>query len=187
MATDADGETPTYFLSGGDDQFNFNIGPDTGDLSFNFPVDFDENLFGDNVFTVEVTADDGTNNATVQTITVNVEDGDPAPSLFVSDTISVTENDTFSNFISARDDFDNQTVTITLGGPDAAFFVLANPFFGSFSSSARLELVAPLDFETPLDADGDNIYEVDVIASDGVNTTIETVSVTILDLSLIHI
>ena len=181
VATDADGETPTYFISGGDDQFNFNIDPDTGDLSFNFPVDFDENLFEDNVFSVEVTADDGTNNATVQTITVNVEDGDPAPSLFVSDTISVTENDTFSNFISARDDFDNQTVTITLGGPDAAFFVLANPFFGSFSSSARLELVAPLDFETPLDADGDNIYEVDVIASDGVNTTIETVSVTILD------
>jgi len=183
VATDADGETPTYSITGGDDRFDFTIDRDTGELSFrDGAADFDENLLDDNIFTVEVTADDGSTNQTTQTISVTVEDGDPAPSLSsVPRSITVTENDTFSDFISARDDFDNQSVTITLGGPDAAFFVLANQSIGSFSTSARLELVAPLDFETPLDADGDNVYEVNVIASDGVNTTTESVILTVRD------
>ena len=38
-----------------------------------------------------------------------------------------------------------------------------------------------LDFENPQDADGDNVYVVDVVASDGVNRTVQTVEVTILD------
>ena len=38
-----------------------------------------------------------------------------------------------------------------------------------------------LDFENPQDADGDNVYVVDIVASDGVNQTIQTVELTITD------
>ena len=184
MATDADGETPTYSITGGDSQFVFNIfsiDAQTGELSFRLGADFDEDLFDDNIFIVEVTADDRSSNLTTQTITVNVLDGDPAPTLFsVPNTVTLNENDTFSDLIGAQDNFDDQTVTFTLGGPDAAFFSIMNSSPGSVVNE-DLELISPLDFENPLDADGDNVYVVDIIASDGVNTTTETVTLTIID------
>ena len=49
------------------------------------------------------------------------------------------------------------------------------------SLEARLELLNRLDFENPQDADGGNVYVVDVVASDGVNRTIQTVELTITD------
>lgn len=49
-----------------------------------------------------------------------------------------------------------------IGGDDAAKFTL--------TTGGVLGFVSPLDFEHPTDADGDNIYLVQVQCSDGVNT-----------------
>jgi len=75
--------------------------------------------------------------------------------------------------------FEFQAVSITLGGPDADAFVFNEEFFGF--TAGNLELANFLDFENPTDADGDNIYVVDIIASDGVNEVTETITLTVLD------
>ena len=183
-ADDADGEIPTYSIVGGDDQFDFNIDSETGELNFdftpefNFPFDAD----GDNIYNVIVEAFDGTGNRTLQTINIEVVDVNVAPIFFgLTANRNLTENTNFSNFFFAEDFIDNEAVTISLEGADAAFFTLEDLFDGGVSANASLELVNPLDFENPQDADGDNVYVVDVVASDGVNRTVQTVEVTILD------
>ena len=67
----------------------------------------------------------------------------------------------------------------TLGGTDAASF-------GIVASTGQLQTKAALDYESPGDADGDNVYEVTVSVSDGLddagtadNAADDTVAVTI--------
>ena len=67
MATDADGDSITFSISGGDDQGAFAIDAASGALSFatapdvSAPADAD----GDNVYLVELTASDGVDDATL--------------------------------------------------------------------------------------------------------------------------
>lgn len=62
------------------------------------------------------------------------------------------------------------------GGADAARFNI-NPQSGALAFNA-----AP-DFENPSDADGNNVYEVVVAVSDGVNETRQTINVTVSDVA----
>ena len=161
-ADDIDGEIPTYSIVGGDDQFDFNINSATGELNFNFTPDFtsprDDDR--DNIYNVVVEAFDGSGNRTLQTINIEVVDANVAP-MFGSSldtTRSLTENANFSDFFSVNDLIDDEAVTVTLEGADAAFFVLTNISEFSTSTSASLELLNPLDFENPQDADGCLLY-----------------------------
>ncbi len=54
-----------------------------------------------------------------------------------------------------------QPTTYTLSGPDAAFFAV--------DGSGQVAVKEPLDFESPLDADGDNQYQITLTADDGVD------------------
>ena len=54
-------------------------------------------------------------------------------------------------------DIDGDTLTYTLSGTDAASF-------GIVSTSGQLQTKAVLDYETPADADDDNVYKVTVVA-----------------------
>lgn len=75
-ATDNDGDTVTFALSGGADQSFFSVNANTGVLSFNAAPDFeapaDNN--GDNAYEVAVTANDGNGGSATQTLTVTVTD-----------------------------------------------------------------------------------------------------------------
>ena len=70
-ATDADGDTVTFSLSGGTDQSAFTIDSDSGELSFNTAPVFDNpgDSDGDNVYVVDITATDG-KTSVMQTVTV---------------------------------------------------------------------------------------------------------------------
>jgi len=70
-ATDADGDTVTFSLSGGMDQSAFTIDSDSGALSFNNAPVFDSpgDSDGDNVYVVDITATDG-KTSVMQTVTV---------------------------------------------------------------------------------------------------------------------
>ncbi len=74
-ATDADGNTVTFNLTGGEDQAAFSIDGDSGVLSFNTAPDFETPIDSDtnNTYVVEITATDGTN-LVVQNLTVTVTD-----------------------------------------------------------------------------------------------------------------
>ena len=76
VATDADGDTVTYSLTGGDDQAAFSIDGDSGVLSFNTAADYETptDTGADNTYVVEITATDGTNSVVLLlTVTVTSE------------------------------------------------------------------------------------------------------------------
>jgi hypothetical protein len=75
------------------------------------------------------------------------------------------------------DDPDGGEVTFSLsGGDDELAFSLA-------PDTGVLTFKAPPDFEAPTDAGGDNVYQVSVTAFDGVESTEQTLSVTVTDVA----
>jgi hypothetical protein len=185
-ATDVDGpaQTLTYSISGGDDAALFAIDSSTGALSFlaskNFeaPADADS----DNVYVVAVQVSDGSGGTDTQTLSVTVTDSNEAPVITsngggASGSVSVAENTTAVATVTATDpDAPAQTLTYSIsGGADAALFAID-------SSTGALSFLAPKNFEAPVDADGDNVYVVDVQVSDGNGgTDAQTISVTVTD------
>ena len=90
-----------------------------------------------------------------------------APRVSAPATINVLEGSRLSaNFDITDPDGDPLQVSVT--GADAGFFMLTKP---GGSSSYVLQMVKPLDFENPEDADHNNAYEFDAAASDGRLTT----------------
>jgi Domain of unknown function (DUF4347)/Bacterial cadherin-like domain len=100
-ATDADGDTPIYSISGGTDAALFGIDTNTGVLTFNAAPDFehptDSNT--DNVYEVQVTASDGNGGTDIQAISVTVTDANDAPA-GADNSISINE-DTAYTFTAA--------------------------------------------------------------------------------------
>ncbi len=92
-ATDADGDTVTYSLTGGEDEAAFSIDGDSGVLSFEITTDLDmpADSDGNNSYVVDITATDGTASV-VQTVTVTVvEDANPAGYYINTGTASVDD------------------------------------------------------------------------------------------------
>ena len=80
-ATDAEGNTITYALSGGADQAQFSIGTSSGDLQFKSPPDHENPTDdgGNNVYEVEISASDSSASSKMTlevTVTNVVEDGE---------------------------------------------------------------------------------------------------------------
>ena len=168
-ATDADqGDTLTYELEG-QDAASFNINSTTGQLLTLAGVTLDRNSY-----TVTVVASDGTASARI-TVTINVV-LNTAPTFFaVHPTRSVDENTPPGTDISSpvsATDADDDTLTYTLGGADAASFDIV-------STSGQLRTKAALDFEMK------SGYSVTVTADDG-NGGIATITVTISVMDVIE-
>jgi len=179
-ATDADlpAQVVTYSITGGADAAKFNIVGATGVLTFITAPDFeaptDANL--DNVYLVQVTANDGAGLTTVQNLSVTVtpvEDNNP---VFTSSAApSVAENTTAVVTVTATDaDLPAQTVTYSIvGGADAAKFNIVG-------ATGVLTFITAPDFEVPTDAGADNVYNVTVRANDGSGgTTDQALAVTV--------
>ena len=179
-ATDADlpAQTVTYSITGGADQGKFSINGTTGELTFQAAPDYENPTDADtnNVYAVQVTANDGAGRTVNQTINVTVtpvNDNDPV--ITSSNTADVAENTTSVLTVTATDaDLPAQTVTYSItGGADQGKFSI-NAGTGELTFSA-----AP-DYENPTDADTDNVYVVQVTASDGAGRTVnQTINVTV--------
>lgn len=179
-------ETATWDLSGGADEARFAIGEGTGVLSFLAGMDFETpvDVDADNVYEVEVRATDASGNTARQVVLVTVldvdESGDTVPPVITglsgsagdpASSISIDENTTTVGTLSA-----DETVTwILSGGADSAFFQID-------LSSGALAFVSAPDFESPGDADGNNVYLVEIEATDtSGNVASHAVSVSVLD------
>ena len=188
-ATDDNGDTEgggiTYNLTGGVDQSLFAIDANTGDLSFTTVPDFEApgDSDGDNDYVVDVTVTDSTGLTDTQTLTVTVTDVDEisgsAPSITTASTIDVLENQTAVVDLEATDangDTEGSGLTYQpLSGPDGALFTID-------TNSGVLEFIDPPDFENPLDNDGDNVYELEVIVEDSTGLTdLQTLSINVTD------
>ena len=152
-ATDQDGDTLTYTLSG-TDAAAFGIVSTSGQLQTKAALDYETK----NAYSVTVTASDGTLTDTID-ITINVTNVNEAPTFTEGDstTRTVAENtdsDTDIGSAVAATDADNDTLTYTLGGTDAASF-------GIVSTTGQIQTKAVLDHETK------DAYAVTVSVSDG--------------------
>ena len=104
------------------------------------------------------------------------------PSINIASTISIDENafNATSNFTTLSvSDADAQTLTLTLGsqapGNDASDFTLA--------SDGGLSFNATPDYESPADYDTNNIYDLKLTATDGIETVSQDFSVVVLNVS----
>ena len=184
-ATDADGDTLTYSLSG-PNATSFGIDISTGQLKTSAALDYETK----NAYSVTITASDGKLTASI-TVTIKVTDVDEVPS---ADTSIVTQDtDTSNNApvftegssttrsiaentgsganigspVSAMD-ADGHALTYSLGGTDASSFSLD-------TTSGQLRTSTVLDYETR------NVYAVTITVSDGSLTDTITVAVKVTD------
>lgn len=179
VASDPDGTALTYSIAGGADAALFAISPQTGTLMFITAPDFEVpgDADGNNIYDVIVQASDGTNVAE-QNIAVTVANANDNNPIITTNggaakaSINVAENGAAVTVVAAAD-LDGTTPAYSIaGGADAALFTV------DAQSGALVFANAP-DFETPLDADGNGIYEVIVRASDGTNFDDQALSITV--------
>ena len=179
--TDPENSTLNIGVSG-DDATNFAIVDNT--LKFSNGANFESptDLNGDNVYDVEVFADDGFNRTSVN-VQITVTNVDEAPEFNITEEVSVQENirsialleindpegDSFTWSLSGGDDID----IISLSG------VTAN------SGTLRFNSALGMDYEDPQDADGDGIYLVQLTATEdkaGGLSTVLDLRITVTDI-----
>ena len=177
-ATDADGSTVTYSVSGGADLAHFSIDGTSGALVFNTAPDFETPIDddADNIYEVTVTATDTVNPVVTQTITVTIVNmNDNLPEFSSEPGFSVAENVLIVGTVVAADADTADTVSYTLGGgDDAAKFTIDG-------TSGELAFKVVPDYEAPGDVGANNIYEVQVTATAGGQATTQAITVTVTD------
>ena len=165
-ATDADGDTVSYSLSG-TDASSISINSSSGALTFNGAPDYETKTS----YSARVTASDGTNSAT-QDITVNVTNvNDNSPSITSSASFSAAENQTSIGTVTSIDaDGDGDTISYSLSGTDASSININ-------SSSGVLTFNSAPDYETK------SSYSVIVTVSDGTNSSTQTITINITNVN----
>ncbi|MET3713655.1 hypothetical protein ABIC65_004390 [Sphingomonas trueperi] len=94
------------------------------------------------------------------------------PSFSSGTATSVVENVTGAVYQAAASDPEGDPITYSIaGGADAARFAI--------SGAGQLSFVAPPNYDLPVDADRNNVYEVQIGASDGKATTTLALAVTV--------
>ena len=173
VATDAN--ALTYSLSGCFDDALFNIvngvvtfktAPD-----YETPVDVDAN----NTYVIRVTASDGRNSVN-QNVTITVTDIDEINPVFTSaTTANFAENGTGTAYTVVATDAN--TVTYSLGNAkdEALFNIVGATGVVTFKNTPN--------FESPTDADANNTYIINVIASDGRNSVNQDVTITVTNVN----
>jgi hypothetical protein len=101
------------------------------------------------------------------------------PYLNLPSIVSINEGITTNVISVTPTDADGDSLTITLGsqspGNDASDFTLA--------SNGQLSFNQTPDYETPLDYDSNNIYDIKILVSDGNDTVSQDIGVVVLNVS----
>ena len=118
-----------------------------------------------------------TADGTEKTVTVTIAGMNDAPVVTSAATPSFAENGTGVVYQATATDVDGAVQSYTLGGTDAARLNI-NATTGAVTFRA-----AP-NFEAPTDAGANNVYDITVAASDGVNTSAaQAVAITVTDVA----
>ena len=167
----------TYSISGGADSSKFNIDQTSGALVFKMTPDFEmpNSAARNNTYVVEVTASDGENDES-QAITVTVTNvNEHSPEIISADKVSVPEGTTLVLTVKATDADAGAVITYSVsGGADRSKFMINQ------NTGALTFKTAP-DFEMPGSANDDNQYEVEVTASDGLNSVKQGITITVTE------
>ena len=166
-------EDLSYAITAGDPGALFEI-DGNGQISLAAGKSLDFETAQQHVLTVTVS--DGPALSDTVEVTINVGDvNDNAPTITTNASQSVAENTTTVAALTSTDPdtvgTNPATFTIT-GGADQAKFAIVG---------GNLVFQSAPDFESPTDADTNNTYVVEVTANDGVNSTPNTITVTVTD------
>ena len=167
VAEDDDSDDILTYTLGGDDASSFKIDAATGQITVGAKtkVNFEEEG-REPTYMVMVTATDPAGLFTVIDVTIEVvDDANEPPAITGTVPASFDEERaddmltvvTFDAVDPDPDNLDNMTITWSLGGPDAGDFTIGE---------GALTFRASPNYEMPADADGDNVYEVTVAATD---------------------
>ncbi|MFK8110994.1 MAG: DUF2341 domain-containing protein, partial [Rubripirellula sp.] len=119
---------------------------------------------------IRVTANDGNTGTVFDDFSLEVTN--VAPTINSTLTPSVVENTALVQTVTTIEPDATVGFTIT-GGADASLFTI--------NAAGELSFVAAADFEKPKDLDFDNQYEVEVTSSDGIDTDVASILVTVTD------
>jgi len=176
-SSNVDGGAPVYTLTGGADAALFAIDGTSGDLTFKTASDFEapDDSDGDNAYEVTVQVEDTDGDTATQSITATVTDENETPVITPAVSTNAAENRT-SVFTVGSSNVDGGAPVYTLsGGTDKALFAID-------STRGVLTFKVVPNFEAPIDADRDNVYEVSVqvVDIDG-DTATQSIAVTVTD------
>ncbi|MEY2926460.1 MAG: hypothetical protein RL367_937, partial [Pseudomonadota bacterium] len=178
---DPEGAAITYSISGGADAAKFVIDAATGALSFIAAPDFEvrADVGANNVYNLIVQASDGALIDT-QALAVTITNVNEAPVITSnggagSAAITINENLTAVMTVTSTDPEGTARTYSIAGGADAAKFAIN-------ATSGALTFVTAANYEAPTDTGNDNVYDVIVRASDGVNSVTQSLAVTIANI-----
>jgi Ca2+-binding RTX toxin-like protein len=175
---DTVGPALTYSLIaglGGEDNALFSMV--NGEVRFASAPDFEApaDANSDNIYNILVGVTDGVGAFTTKAVTIHVsnvvEGGNTPPTITTTpaNPILVAENTAATTVLYDANFFDpdplDDVTFLALSGPDAAAFSFDN-------LSGQLRFITAPNFEVPLDVGGNNIYNITISISDGVNPAV---------------
>ncbi|MBU0653550.1 MAG: cadherin domain-containing protein [Gammaproteobacteria bacterium] len=186
VAEDDDADVLAYSISGGVDAALFAINNVTGALVFKDDPNFENPLdvaggtsaAGDNIYEVEITANDGKGGTDKQMLSITITNVNEAPVISsnggtTATTIHVDEEQPAVTTVAASDEDNNPLAYTITGGPDDHLFTI-DPVTGV------LTFVSVPDFESPADADHNNQYVVEITVTDGLGGyDVQTITVAV--------
>ena len=180
-ATDAKDNRPVFpqWSVSGRDGGDFVIDTVSGALAFRNTPDYDRPADSDrdNIYEVTIRAHDSRayGNLNVTVIVTNVNESAPAVTGRTSHTVRENTASAIYTYRAADADL-NDTIAWSTGGDDGQLFEM--------SDQGALSFRAEPDFENPRDTGRDNVYELEVVATDeqGLRGTLE-VAVTVTELN----
>ena len=179
-ASDPEGAPLTYSLTGGADKGLFTINASTGDVTFLASPDYERpaDANRDRIYDIEVAA---SNSAltTRKSVAITLNDVNEAPSFLSGATVSVAENTPTTTTVYRANGVDpeGQPLTYSLsGGVDKDLFTID-------SANGNVRFIASPDFEASADNDHNNVYQIEVQASDGLMSSRQTVAITLTNVN----
>ena len=155
--------TFTWSLSG-TDRGDFEISED-GELTFRNTPDYERpaDSGGNNEYLVAVRATDEGNLRGTLDVTVTVNDINEPPTISGDDTLSYPENTKTTRVLDryTASDPERRPITWSIAGTDNGAFAI--------DSSGNLRFSSQPDHETPTDSGGNNVYDIQVVATDDGN------------------
>jgi len=179
MSVSNDTNGLTYSIVSGNEDGAFRIDSNTGEIIVldGSKLNYESAV---NSYNLVIGVDDEDGDTIVDAtalVTINLNDVNDAPVITSVNAVSVQENMRAVLTVSASDE-DRDDLTYSIAGGDDAVRFAIDPTTGA------LMFIAAPDFEIPVDADSDNVYEVEVQATDshGLSVT-QLINVTVTDKS----
>ena len=166
----------TYSLEEGYDESIFSINASTGWLTMNVPSYVFSNQTDINTYRAAVVATDTLGNSARRQGVLNVNPIDGIPKFVSANTRIINENSKALSSVSATSPIGSALTYTIDGGADASNFTL--------SATGSLSFVNTPNYEGPVDANQDNVYELIVRVTDtlhSVNTATQTISVSVVN------